>query len=164
MGGQILCLHGGLSPSAATLGHIRALESLQVPPEGPTCDSLCQIQMIWVVGVYLLEAGYTSGQDISETFNHASGLTLVSQAPQLVMDGCNWCDDRNVVMIFTAPNYCYHCGIHAAVMNLLILYSALLQCDPAPAEASHMLFIVPRTTSCNEILNLYSVTMNHIST
>ena len=32
------------------------------------------------------------------------------------------------------------------------------------AEASHMLLVVPQTTSCNEILNLYSIAMNHILT
>ena len=35
-------------------------------------------------------AGYTFGQDISETFNHSNGLTLVSRAHQLVMEGYNW--------------------------------------------------------------------------
>jgi hypothetical protein len=49
-------------------------------------------------------------QDISETFNHTNGLTLVSRAHQLVMEGYNWCHDRNVVTIFSAPNYCYRCG------------------------------------------------------
>lgn len=34
-------------------------------------------------------AGYTFGQDISETFNHANGLTLVSRAHQLVMEVTN---------------------------------------------------------------------------
>ena len=31
-------------------------------------------------------AGYTFGQDISETFNHTNGLTLISRAHQLVME------------------------------------------------------------------------------
>lgn len=31
-------------------------------------------------------AGYTFGQDISETFNHNNGLTLVARAHQLVME------------------------------------------------------------------------------
>ena len=35
-------------------------------------------------------AGYTFGQDISETFNHSNNLTLVSRAHQLVMEGYNW--------------------------------------------------------------------------
>lgn len=31
-------------------------------------------------------AGYTFGQDISETFNHSNGITLISRAHQLVME------------------------------------------------------------------------------
>jgi len=31
-------------------------------------------------------AGYTFGQDVSETFNHNNGLTLISRAHQLVME------------------------------------------------------------------------------
>lgn len=82
-------------------------------------------------------AGYTFGQDISEAFNHNNGLTLVARAHQLVMEGelcsschcpCthftyeylgyNWCQDRNVVTIFSAPNYCYRCGNQAAIMEI----------------------------------------------
>lgn len=39
-------------------------------------------------------AGYTFGQDISETFNHSNGLTLVSRAHQLVMEGYNWYENQ----------------------------------------------------------------------
>ena len=72
-------------------------------------------------------------QDISETFNHSNGLTLVSRAHQLVMEGYNWSHDRNVVTIFSAPNYCYRCGNQAAIMELddALKYS-FLQFDPAP--------------------------------
>ena len=35
-------------------------------------------------------AGYTFGQDISEQFNRTNGLTLISRAHQLVMEGYNW--------------------------------------------------------------------------
>ena len=57
-------------------------------------------------------AGYTFGQDISEQFNAANGLNLVARAHQLVMEGHNWAHDQNVVTIFSAPNYCYRCGMH----------------------------------------------------
>lgn len=133
--GQIFCLHGGLSPSIDTLDHIRALDRLQeVPHEGPMCDLLWSDpddRGGW--GISPRGAGYTFGQDISETFNHTNGLTLVARAHQLVMEGYNWCHDRNVVTIFSAPNYCYRCGNQAAIMELddTLKYS-FLQFDPAP--------------------------------
>uniref|UniRef100_A0A8C5KXS8 Serine/threonine-protein phosphatase n=1 Tax=Jaculus jaculus TaxID=51337 RepID=A0A8C5KXS8_JACJA len=131
---QIFCLHGGLAPSIDTLDHIGALDHLQeVPHEGPMCD------LLWSDpddgggwGISPLGAGYTFGQDISETFNHANGLTLVSRAHQLVMEGYNWCHDRNVVTIFSAPNCCYHCGNQAAIMELDDTLKYFLQFDPAP--------------------------------
>lgn len=61
-------------------------------------------------------AGYTFGQDITEQFNHTNGLSLVSRAHQLVMEGYNWGHEQNVVTIFSAPNYCYRCGNQAAIM------------------------------------------------
>ena len=51
-------------------------------------------------------AGYTFGQDISEAFNHNNGLTLVARAHQLVMEGYNWSQDRNVVTIFSGMFCC----------------------------------------------------------
>ena len=61
---------------------------------------------------------YTFGQDISEQFNHNNGLTLVARAHQLVMEGYNWCHEKNVVTIFSAPNYCYRCANQAAIMEI----------------------------------------------
>ncbi|THX16280.1 serine/threonine-protein phosphatase PP2A catalytic subunit [Aureobasidium pullulans] len=117
---QIFCLHGGLSPSIDTLDNIRALDRIQeVPHEGPMCDLLWSDpddRCGW--GISPRGAGYTFGQDISEAFNHNNGLTLVARAHQLVMEGYNWSQDRNVVTIFSAPNYCYRCGNQAAIMEI----------------------------------------------
>jgi serine/threonine-protein phosphatase 2A catalytic subunit len=57
-------------------------------------------------------------QDISEQFNHTNGLRLVARAHQLVMGGYAWAHDKNVVTIFSAPNYCYRCGNLAAIMEV----------------------------------------------
>ena len=58
---------------------------------------------------------------------------VLSRAHQLVMEGYNWSHDRNVVTIFSAPNYCYRCGNQASIMELddALKYS-FLQFDPAP--------------------------------
>ncbi len=78
-------------------------------------------------------AGYTFGQDIAEGYNHTNGLTLISRAHQLVMEGYNWAHEKNVVTIFSAPNYCYRCGNQAAIMEVdeQMKYT-FLQFDPAP--------------------------------
>lgn len=64
--------------------------------QGPMCDLLWSDpddRGGW--GISPRGAGYTFGQDISETFNHANGLTLVSRAHQLVMEV------RSTIQLFT---------------------------------------------------------------
>ena len=56
-------------------------------------------------------AGYTFGQDIAHQFNHNNGLTLISRAHQLVMEGYNWCQvtkpgQDNLVSSFHVFFYC----------------------------------------------------------
>lgn len=77
----------------------------EVPHEGPMCDLLWSDpddRCGW--GISPRGAGYTFGQDISEAFNHNNGLTLVARAHQLVMEGYNWSQDRNVVTIFSGAS------------------------------------------------------------
>jgi serine/threonine-protein phosphatase 2A catalytic subunit len=115
---------------------VRSIDRVQeVPHEGPMCDLLWSDpddRCGW--GISPRGAGYTFGQDISEAFNHNNGLTLVARAHQLVMEGASlflyvdsyltqsigysWGQDRNVVTIFSAPNYCYRCGNQAAIMEI----------------------------------------------
>lgn len=134
---QILCQHGGLSPSLDSLDNIRQLDRIQeVPHEGPMCDLLWSDpddRCGW--GISPRGAGYTFGQDISEQFNHSNGLKLIGRAHQLAMEGYNWCHERNVVTIFSAPNYCYRCGNQAAVMEIdEHLKYTFLQFDPPPIQ------------------------------
>jgi len=134
---QIICMHGGLSPSLDSLDNIRQLDRIQeVPHEGPMCDLLWSDpddRCGW--GISPRGAGYTFGQDISEQFNHANGLKLIARAHQLVMEGYNWGHDRNTVTIFSAPNYCYRCGNQAAVMEIdEHLKYTFLQFDPPPQQ------------------------------
>jgi serine/threonine-protein phosphatase 2A catalytic subunit len=134
---QIFCLHGGLSPTIETLFGIEDIDRVQeVPHEGPMCDLLWSDpddRGGW--GISPRGAGYTFGQDISENFNHTNGLTLVGRAHQLVMEGYNWCHEKNVVTIFSAPNYCYRCGNQAAIMEIdEHLEYTFLQFDHCPRD------------------------------
>lgn len=52
-------------------------------------------------------AGYTFGQDISETFNHTNGLTLIARAHQLVME-VRFCF---CVCSIKPPTDCLMCGM-----------------------------------------------------
>ena len=64
----------------------------EVPHEGPMCDLLWSDpddRGGW--GISPRGAGYTFGQDISETFNHNNGLTLIARAHQLVMEVSDMC-------------------------------------------------------------------------
>lgn len=133
---SIFAMHGGLSPSIETLDDVRSHDRIQeVPHEGPLCDLLWsdpeEGKSGW--GLSARGAGYTFGPDISAQFNHVNGLKLIARAHQLVMDGYNWSHDRNVVTIFSAPNYCYRCGNQAAIMELdENMKFTFLQFDPAP--------------------------------
>jgi serine/threonine-protein phosphatase 2A catalytic subunit len=134
---ELLSVHGGLSPSIDTIDHIRQLPREEVPHEGPMCD------MMWSDpddrsgwGISPRGAGYTFGQDISEQFNHNNGLKLITRAHQLTMEGYTWCHDKNVVTIFSAPNYCYRCGNQGAILLLdEHLKYQYIQYDAAPRRA-----------------------------
>eukprot|EP01017_Pseudomicrothorax_dubius_P006433 TRINITY_DN1182_c0_g1_i4.p1 TRINITY_DN1182_c0_g1~~TRINITY_DN1182_c0_g1_i4.p1 ORF type:complete len:291 (-),score=67.11 TRINITY_DN1182_c0_g1_i4:58-930(-) len=132
---QFFCLHGGLSPSIDTLDHIRQLDRFQeVPHEGPMCDLLWSDpddRTGW--GISPRGAGYTFGQDISQQFNHTNKLKAIARAHQLIMNGYANTHDKNVVTIFSAPNYCYRCGNQAALMEVdETLKCNYIQFDPAP--------------------------------
>ncbi len=132
---QIMCVHGGLSPAIESIDAIKALDRIvEVPHEGPICD------LVWSDpdertgwGVSPRGAGYSFGADVSQTFNRVNHLSLIARAHQLTMEGYSWAHDRNVVTIFSAPNYCYRCGNQAAIMELgENLQYTFLQFDPAP--------------------------------
>lgn len=134
---NIFCLHGGLSPSIDTLDQIKQLDRImEVPHEGPICDLLWSDpddRCGW--GISPRGAGYSFGQDISEQFNHSNDLKLIARAHQLVMNGYNWNHDRNVITVFSAPNYCYRCGNEAAIMEVdEFMKYTFLQFNPAPKQ------------------------------
>ena len=117
---KIYCLHGGLSPSSKNIDEIKKVDRyMDIPRMGLMCDMLWsdpEDRNGWANNSR--GAGYTWGVDISEEFLYLNNLKFVARAHQLVMRGYNWCHNKQVLSIFSAPNYCYRCGNEAAIMEI----------------------------------------------
>ncbi|KAI9807031.1 MAG: sporulation-induced protein [Sarcosagium campestre] len=119
--GKVLCVHGGLSPEIRTLDQIRVVARAQeIPHEGAFCD------LVWSdpedVDTWAVSprgAGWLFGDKVSSEFNHVNGLQLIARAHQLVNEGFKYhFKNKDVVTVWSAPNYCYRCGNVASIMNL----------------------------------------------
>lgn len=59
------------------------------------------------------------GAKVVNEFNHHNGLSLIARAHQLVMEGFNELfENKNIVTIWSAPNYCYRCGNMASFLKV----------------------------------------------
>lgn len=118
--GSLLCVHGGLSPLISTLNAIRLLDRKQeVPHEGAMCDLLwSDPDDIEGWGLSPRGAGFLFGSDIVRHFNHKNDLSMIARAHQLVMEGYKEMFSKQIVTVWSAPNYCYRCGNVAAILEL----------------------------------------------
>lgn len=139
--GEILCVHGGLSPEIRTIDQIRVVARAQeIPHEGAFCD------LVWSdpedVETWAISprgAGWLFGDKVATEFNHVNGLKLIARAHQLVNEGYKVCllglpialidagrltllqyhfPQNSVVTVWSAPNYCYRCGNVASIMTV----------------------------------------------
>ncbi|KAJ2705523.1 Protein phosphatase methylesterase 1 [Coemansia spiralis] len=119
--GRVLCVHGGLSPDLWTLDQMRTIQRCQeIPHEGPFCDLMwSDPEDIDCWAVSPRGAGWLFGARVTEDFNHVNGLTLLARAHQLVQEGYKFMfPKRNLVTVWSAPNYCYRCGNVASIMRI----------------------------------------------
>ena len=119
--GKVLCVHGGLSPEIRTIDQVRVVARAQeIPHEGAFCD------LVWSdpedVDTWAISprgAGWLFGDKVSKEFNQVNGLQLIARAHQLVNEGYKYhFEEKDVVTVWSAPNYCYRCGNVASIMNL----------------------------------------------
>jgi len=119
---QVLCVHGGLSPDVRTLDQFRAIDRQQeIPHEGAFCDLVWSdpedIQVPWQISPR--GAGFLFGSVVTDEFNYVNKLDLIARAHQLVMEGKKYhFQNRNLVTVWSAPNYCYRCGNVAAILSI----------------------------------------------
>ena len=119
--GKVFCVHGGLSPKICYIDQIRLLDRQQeIPHEGAFCD------LMWsdpdeIDGWQISSrgAGYLFGGKIVDEFNQLNGINLVCRAHQLVNEGHKfWFKNKNLLTVWSAPNYCYRCGNLASILLL----------------------------------------------
>ncbi|KAF9660802.1 hypothetical protein SADUNF_Sadunf19G0001500 [Salix dunnii] len=118
---KILCMHGGLSPELNNLEQIRNLQRpTDVPDSGLLCDLLWSDPSKDVQGWGMNDRGvsYTFGPDKVTEFLQKQDLDLICRAHQVVEDGYEFFADRQLVTIFSAPNYCGEFDNAGAMMSV----------------------------------------------
>ncbi|KAI9227861.1 MAG: Metallo-dependent phosphatase-like protein [Piptocephalis tieghemiana] len=119
--GRILCVHGGLSPDIRTLDQIRTIHRCQeVPHEGPFCDLMwSDPEEIDSWAISPRGAGWLFGGKVTSDFNRVNDLSLIARAHQLVQEGYKFMfPEKNLVTVWSAPNYCYRCGNVASILRV----------------------------------------------
>ncbi|KAJ6808969.1 serine/threonine-protein phosphatase PP1-like isoform X1 [Iris pallida] len=136
---KILCMHGGLSPDLSNLDQVKSLvRPTDVPDTGLLCDLLWSDPGRGVQGWGMNDRGvsYTFGPDKVADFLSKHDLDLVCRAHQVVEDGYEFFADRQLVTIFSAPNYCGEFDNAGAMMSvdetLMCSFQILKPADKKP--------------------------------
>ena len=118
---KIFCVHGGLSPFISTVDQIRLINrKCEIPHDGAFCDLLwSDPDDIETWNINSRGAGWVFGYKVVNEFNHLNNIELICRAHQLVNEGFKfWFKDKNLVTIWSCPNYCYRCGNKACFLKI----------------------------------------------
>ncbi|KAK9920171.1 hypothetical protein M0R45_028730 [Rubus argutus] len=118
---KIFCMHGGLSPELENLDKLRAIERpVDVPDQGLLCDILWADPDRDIKGWGENDRGvsYTFGPDRVAEFLMKHDMDLICRAHQVVEDGYEFFAERQLVTIFSAPNYCGEFNNAGALMRV----------------------------------------------
>ena len=116
---KILLVHGGLSPELNTLDQ---LAKIKRPTDVPETGLLCDI--LWSDPESNQKNWNNNDRGVSYTFNEKiltkfldnTNLDLLCRAHQVVEEGYEFFGDKELVTVFSAPNYCGEFDNSAAIM------------------------------------------------
>jgi len=116
---KILCMHGGLSPDLRNFSSINEISRpTDIPDSGLLCDLLWSDPDKDVLEFDENDRGVSVvfGEKIVQEFNRKNDLDLIIRAHQVVDDGYEFFAQRQLITIFSAPNYCGEFDNSAGIM------------------------------------------------
>lgn len=118
---KIFTMHGGLSPDLQSMEQIRrVMRPTDVPDTGLLCDLLWSDPDKDISGWSENDRGvsFTFGPDVVARFLQKHDLDLICRAHQVVEDGYEFFAKRQLVTLFSAPNYCGEFDNAGAMMSV----------------------------------------------
>ncbi|KAJ3376433.1 Serine/threonine-protein phosphatase pp1, partial [Chytriomyces hyalinus] len=118
---KILTMHGGLSPDLQSMEQVRRLmRPTDIPDTGLLCDLLWSDPNKDTTGWSENDRGvsFTFGPDVVTRFLQKHDLDLICRAHQVVEDGYEFFAKRQLVTLFSAPNYCGEFDNSGAMMSV----------------------------------------------
>jgi len=118
---KIMCMHGGLSPEISNMDQIRRLvRPTDVPDTGIICDLLWADPDKDITGWAESDRGcsFIFGADVVTSFLQKMDLDLICRAHQVVEDGYEFFAKRQLITLFSAPNYCGEFDNAGAMMSV----------------------------------------------
>ena len=116
---KILCMHGGLSPDLKSIQNIQDISRpTEIPDQGLLCDLLWSDPDKEAVDYDENDRGVSVifGEKVVTDFNKKNDLDLIIRAHQVVDDGYEFFANRQLITIFSAPNYCGEFDNSAGIM------------------------------------------------
>ena len=135
---KIFMVHGGLSPE---LKSVEQLQKIQRPTDVPDDGLLCDI--LWSDPDENASGWGANDRGVSVTFNETvlknflekNELDLLCRAHQVVEDGYEFFGNRQLVTVFSAPNYCGEFDNSGAIMDVdeeLMCSFKVIKGEPKP--------------------------------
>ncbi|XP_064551880.1 uncharacterized protein LOC135437750 [Drosophila montana] len=117
---RVFCCHGGLSPNLSSIDQINSIKRpTEIPESGVLCDLLwSDPDRSYGWNKSSRGVSWVFGSDVVDKFLARNDFDLICRAHQVVEDGYEFFAKRQLVTIFSAPNYCGIFDNAGATMNI----------------------------------------------